>query len=141
MKEVIIKQIHTKNKGITMALDNIIIFIFGAIFGALILFFTLSFFRESSLKNIFKDVSFFGTTIKSDIVEVKQDLKLYQDGKEIGTLYKGVKLEKTLHVDKIDHYALNLIFEPFSYENVNEIIEEDKEIEDFSVTDMIYMGK
>ena len=138
MKEDIIKATNIKNKGGNMSFENIKIFILGFVLGLFVVIFLIWFVKSSIFKTKFKDSSFLGATSFSEIIEAKKDLKLYQDGKEIGILFHGTRLEKTLHVDKIDHYSLNIIFEPFYYENINEILN-NTNIKDFSVTDLIYM--
>ena len=111
-----------------MSTINIKIFLLGLIIGIITFSFIVWFFKESILTNLIG----FGASKKNSQVVIQQNLKLFQGEKVIGVIYKGSILEYTLHVDKIDHYNLDLTFEPSMYpelyDEVKNIFKEDAKI-------------
>ena len=122
-----------------MTISSIKFFILGAIFGILIFLISIWSFKSYIIHKMFNNISFFGTTLKNNqVVTTNKDLKLYQEGKKVGELSKGTKLKFIKRVDKLEHYNLNLLFEPFSYKNSTSIIliNEDKSIR-FGSTELV----
>ncbi len=93
-----------------MTITRLKIFLLGMIFGMLVLILSVWIFRDN-ITNKLQTISFFGSSLKNEMVVLQKDSKLYQGNSEIGLLRKGTVLEYTQHVDKIDHYNLSLIFE------------------------------
>jgi len=98
-----------------MTITRVKIFLLGMIFGMLVLILFVWIFRDNII-NKMKPESFFGSTLKDEVVVLQKDSKLYQGNSEIGFLKKGTVLEYTQHVDKIDHYNLSIIFEASAHE-------------------------
>jgi len=102
-------------KDTDMPINRVIIFLVGMLFGALVLILSVWIFRDNIINKL-QTISFFGSSLKNEMVVLQKDSKLYQGNSEIGLLRKGTVLEYTQHVDKIDHYNLNVIFEASAHE-------------------------
>jgi len=100
-----------------MTLNSVKIFLWGAVFGILTLILSVWIFRDTII-NKMKPISFFGSTLKDEGVVLQKDSKLFQGNSEIGFLKKGTVLKYTQHVDKMDHYNLDIIFEAGAHEEV-----------------------
>lgn len=98
-----------------MTINRVKIFLIGMLFGALVLILSVWIFRDNIINKI-QTISFFGSTLKDEVVVIQKDSKLYQGNAEIGFLKKGTILEYTQHVDKMDHYNLSIIFEAGAHE-------------------------
>ena len=118
-------------KDTDMPINRVIIFLAGMLFGALVLILSVWIFRDNIIDKM-KPESFFGSTLKDEIVVLQKDSKLYQGNSEIGFLKKGTVLEYTQHVDKIDHYNLNIIFEASAHEEPLNIFK--NTTKDYSIT-------
>lgn len=119
-----------------MLVSNLKVFSIGIAFGILILFISIWLLKENIIKHIMTS-SFMGSNLKNELVIIKKDVTLYQGDKEIGILKKGTILEYVQHVDKIDHYKLNINFEAGMYNNSNSIIESTTGINQFTTADLV----
>lgn len=118
-----------------MTITRVKIFLIGMVFGVLVLILSVWTFRDNIINKL-QTITFLGSSLKSEVVVIQKDSKLYQGNSEVGFLKKGTVLEYTQHVDKIDHYNLSIIFDTSAHEEPLNIFK--KVTEDYSIaTDLI----
>ncbi len=98
-----------------MPINRVIIFLVGMVFGMFVLMLSVWIFRVN-IVNKLHTISFLGSSLKNEVVVIQKDSKLYQGNSEVGFLKKGTVLEYTQHIDKMDHYNLNIIFEASAHD-------------------------